>query len=93
MMDIRRLKELVRLMVNNELTELDLRDNRLEGAVPPELAACHALRTLRLPAHVFFSLLQQGVFQQAGGQGGDEDEGEDEGEDDDDAALDDGDES
>ena len=59
--------------------------------------ATGAQRTLRLPAHVFFSLLQQGVFQQAGGQGGgideDDDEDEDEGEADDDDALDDGDES
>ena len=27
MLDIRKLKELVRLMVNNDLTELDLRDS------------------------------------------------------------------
>ena len=49
MIDIRKLKELVRLMVSNELTELDLRDSeeqvtlrRHSPAQPPHLAASGA---------------------------------------------------
>ncbi len=48
MIDIRKLKELVRLMVNNELTELDLRDSeeqvtlRRQSPAAPELAGSSA---------------------------------------------------
>ena len=51
MIDIRRLKELVRLMVNNELTELDLRDGEEQVTLrrqPP--GAAGAVPTMMMPA-------------------------------------------
>lgn len=39
-MDIRKLKELVRLMVENDLTELDLRDKDEQATVRRQTAAC-----------------------------------------------------
>ena len=40
MMDIRKLKELVRLMVENDLTELDLRDKDEQATVRRQTAHC-----------------------------------------------------
>ena len=51
MIDIRKLKELVRLMVNNELTELDLRDSEEQVTLrrqPP--GAVGAVPTMMMPA-------------------------------------------
>lgn len=56
MMDIRKLKELVRLMVENDLTELDLRDKDEQATVrrqttlcPPQVVSQSASATAVLP--------------------------------------------